>query len=302
VKNLIKPLLFHPPPDSDDTVASWMDKLAKMNHVRFGTFLSYISNCSKHLGFLQALSVLTLVPIEIISTLHDEFKDRFWNDYKSCPINHCPYKKNSFHEIVHHLMQTHDLGITYFQCPEPGCGYKAKKKGTLKEHVARMHDPTATVYTCEFCDSSVTVHARVLEEHVRRIHDKGKFFSCSICGCFSRTNKDWFKHVRDEHSIWTMIRLNPAREDDGYHCPYCGYVIEERLQLSVHVKNEHGEAGKIKCPYCRHESTSRKQHSKHLRDCHEFGNWYKCLLCGHQDKDKRMFTWHLSNEHDIRIA
>jgi hypothetical protein len=26
------------------------------------------------------------------------------------------------------LMQTHDIGVTWFECPEPDCDYKAKKK------------------------------------------------------------------------------------------------------------------------------------------------------------------------------
>jgi uncharacterized C2H2 Zn-finger protein len=297
----INPLLVHPPPEPDDTIASWLERLAKENHMNFGTFLAYIYECSRHLGFLEALHQLTRIHVNIISSMHDEFKENFWEDYKSCPFKDCDYKKDYYYEIVHHLMQTHDLGITWYHCPEPDCDFKAKKKVKLEEHVTKTHDPDATLYICEYCDYYITNRKQNLERHVRRVHEKGKFFFCNLCGLQSRTRKDWFNHLRIDHGIWTFISLDPTRRDDGYHCPYCEEIIQERLELSKHVKNEHGESGKIKCPHCRFVSNSRKEHSKHLRDCHAFGNWFKCNLCGQEGKDKRIFIWHLKNEHDIRM-
>ena len=292
----IKPLLVHPPPARDDTIAKWLVDLARVNNIPFRMFFAYIMDCAKYRAFFQILSDLTRVPIEILTGMCNEFKDRFWEDPCACPVMYCDYKSRSPTDVFQHLRKTHEIGVVYFPCPH--CAFKAKERKTLEIHVKLMHEIHVVIHECKFCDYKTKRNAD-LDRHQETVHGVGVHHSCGFCDYQSIRVKDWFDHLRYEHGVWTILRFDPTRSDDGYHCPYCESIMESRSELTSHVKLSHEERGTTACPHCRFTSMTRKEHSKHLREKHALGNWYKCNLCGFKNKDKRMLKWHLSNKHDI---
>ncbi len=101
------PLPAHPPPKRDDTIFSWMKKLANANECPMKVMFAYVTNRARERGFLEALHLLTRVPIETISMMDNEFRDEFWKYPKQCPFKECDYTTRKKTSIIKHLNKKH---------------------------------------------------------------------------------------------------------------------------------------------------------------------------------------------------
>ncbi|TKJ19948.1 MAG: hypothetical protein CEE43_13795 [Promethearchaeota archaeon Loki_b32] len=107
--NLIKPLPTHPPPDPNESLGKWIEKIGNTNLIEFNIIMDYIMNYIDKIGFEKTLHLLTRCPIDKIIDLENEFKDGFWKNRKECPIKGCKYISHNKTNIIYHLATRHHL-------------------------------------------------------------------------------------------------------------------------------------------------------------------------------------------------
>ena len=107
VNNFGKPLPTHPPPDPNESIGKWIEKIGNANLIEFNIMLDYIMNYANEIGFEKTLHLLTRFPIENIIELENEFKEGFWKKYQECPIKECTYISRTKTNIVYHLATRH---------------------------------------------------------------------------------------------------------------------------------------------------------------------------------------------------
>ncbi|MHA1276342.1 MAG: hypothetical protein ACTSQI_20075 [Candidatus Helarchaeota archaeon] len=121
MKHHPEPLPAHPTPHSDKSIGRWIERLADANKATFKLMIFHIADIAKEVGFLQALSDLTRIPLGHIAKLHNEFKPDFWKTPKECPIRDCPYTAKVMRFLFDHLAFIHDLGVIWHECSQPKC-------------------------------------------------------------------------------------------------------------------------------------------------------------------------------------
>ena len=111
INRIEKLLPFHPLPESDESIGQWIDRLANSNKVKFKLMLEYIGSLSKHNGFIQTLNQLTGLSIKEISQMKNEFKSKYWEEYKQCPIKNCKFQTKYRKIIFPHIAFKHNIGV-----------------------------------------------------------------------------------------------------------------------------------------------------------------------------------------------
>ncbi|HME50655.1 MAG TPA: hypothetical protein VKM55_00420 [Candidatus Lokiarchaeia archaeon] len=295
----IGPLIIHPPPELEESVGKWIERLAKANNVRFDILFGYIFELCEYCGLYKALNLLTRVPVETISKMENEFKDNFWNDEMNCPIKRCEFSTNSHQEIVRHLKTYHNIGVIYYTCSM--CKFKTRDKQLLKKHQLDSHYhqyANSEFIRCKQC-LYWAISEKELVNHVKKVHyNQEVLYQCSLCKYSCNVKREFDKHLTISHGIGKKIYF--SMKDTDFKCPYCMMLINGRKELNLHFKKFHYEPGKIRCPYCVFISTSKKQHRLHLRSKHGIGTWYICGICDFKTQEKRILDYHLGIEHNIQ--
>ncbi len=116
INNFVKPLPAHPPPDPNESIGKWIEKIGNANLIKFNLMLDYIMNFADEIGFEKTLNLLTRFPIKKIIELENEFKEEFWRNCKECPIKGCKYISYNKTNIFYHLAIRHHLGGKWYKC------------------------------------------------------------------------------------------------------------------------------------------------------------------------------------------
>jgi len=162
-------LPIHPPPNFQEKLTEWVDRLAIANRTPFRIMFRYIGKHSREMGLIDALDFLTGVETKDILKLENDFKPQFWDNPKECPIIDCDYiSKRNYADVYTHLIHHHDLGIEWYNCPH--CEHQAKSKWSIKEHLKFIHNIGTTTYQCQECDFN-NIDKSVLKRHIRLKHD-----------------------------------------------------------------------------------------------------------------------------------
>jgi hypothetical protein len=107
----IRPLPVHPLPLLNQDVASWMDLLAQANMITFAQLFLYVRKVSIEFGFGKAIIYLTTCPRDILKTVKNPFKKKFYFYPNECPIKRCDYTSpDEIRVLNYHLVFKHSLG------------------------------------------------------------------------------------------------------------------------------------------------------------------------------------------------
>lgn len=162
-------------------------------------------------------------------------------------------------------------------CDECGNAYN---QSYLREHKNQFHNPNFKDGTCLLCGEKFTVarnwYTHYIHNHVRPAKEtKDKPHMCDTCGVAFRQKNNLDKHKYYMHGEGTkkenfkkcpvcpgeklfketvslyahLRRKHPGYNRGGHDCYRCEETFPDERELSIHVKNQHGESY-FPCSYC----------------------------------------------------
>jgi uncharacterized Zn-finger protein len=321
-------LWIHPPPEEEETVGTWLDRLSRLNNLHFGVFLEHVKQLARSNSFYKALNILTLYPVEKLEELENEFNEKFWDEPTKCPIKNCVHENELPSNILKHLWGKHDLGVTWYHCPK--CKRKFKAPRYLKTHLAKGHGINSTIFRCGIDDCTYkTLDKKDLKRHQRYKHDVNvKWHYCpeSNCGHKSKSKPDLTKHLADIHGIGGKVHECPfegctyANTQKGnlnrhvrdihdmnaplYYCdhPDCSFSTKNKGYIKTHKKRIHGIGLVLfPCPFetCDYKGKRKGDVTDHVKKVHGDGV-NRCPNCTFTSIFKRGLKDHLKDDHGIR--
>ncbi len=108
--------------------------------------VDHIVSFAVDIGFENALSLLTRVPVNKVSQINNEFKYEFWENEVMCPINKCGKAFHNKYYLKQHLPHKHNLGSIKYKCQY--CDYKSQSAIQLEKHQIKKHFGKVTKYNC----------------------------------------------------------------------------------------------------------------------------------------------------------
>jgi len=260
----IERLLSHPVPRFDESVGSWIERIAADNQIQFNTLYWHILSLAQELGFIQALNKLTDVSVNRIAHLTNEFQRDFWRAPQRCPIKGCDYGPHTPTEISTHLQTEHNLGRNLLRCPYCTHQILQMKRGKLVKHIKLVHEDEIKWWgKCPYCDY----------EPIRRVF--------------------LIHHLITDHGL--KLPLND--------CLYCDYLAKNEFDLKSHLWNAHGVKREHQCPQCEYQSQDYTIFISHLRGIHAHDrhilNENMCSYCEYKTQNKALFEHHLWIKHNI---
>ncbi|KAF4521397.1 hypothetical protein B566_EDAN018155 [Ephemera danica] len=131
------------------------------------------------------------------------------------------------------------------------CTLEFVKKTALVRHMTAIHSiqiarPPRPLFPCIHCGKSY-VHKRDLSWHTKNTH--GKFTNPVQCAGCGSIYKRFVQHSRKVRFRSPKGILHP--EAERYQCSYCEKSYQYKGDLTIHIKNIHGEDSMpVKCQYC----------------------------------------------------
>jgi len=305
---LIISLPFHPLPKPKDSIGRWIVRLARANKVSFGLILNFIAKYAKRIGFIQALSDLTRLPVEQIITHSNEFKSEFWNNLKECPIKNCDFARDQIYKIFLHLHDRHNFGVTWYNCPL--CEYKAKLPSQLREHISNIH--VRPWFDCPFCGAHLKSDT-TLKSHLDWKHNIGfriKWYNCKLCGYRTSSIKLLKIHLQDDHFYEESGGIKLRK------CPICNFGPVWPIKMKIHLINKHNLSLWYKCLWCNYEINVLSDLLSHLQQIHrieaqsrflrfhsENPHFRKkiCPFCGYKTHYNIFLPLHLKKVHGVDL-
>ena len=182
---------------------------------------------------------------------------------------------------------------------------------------------------CHLCDKTFARNSS-LQRHITSLHGESVKYKCNFC---QKTFKNWYgsliKHQKDVHMVFQPKVVNIARE---YSCSHCdkhfasvsdlkAHVIEihnaklpenilQRSKcnicgkmfnsdyLTMHIKQVHEKAGKVKCDICDQILANTATLKLHKKAKHEKSKSFQCKLCDMAFSQPSALSNHKSNIHE----
>lgn len=143
------------------------------------------------------------------------------------------------------------------------------KKG-LDSHIGFAHSSSS--YTCNICNKTYRA-SHLVEEHVKRVHDKPGHFKCVQCSKVFSNKSYLYSHVQRQHKKEMVV------------CDTCGKSFTRKCYLQKHKINVHSNTPLMyECKLCKKPYKSRMS-SKICENKHKGNKEYKCNSC-----DKAYYT------------
>lgn len=214
---MIDPLPIHPLPEPEDSIGSWIDRLAIANKVSFKIMFFNITNFAKEIGFLQTLSALTGFQFNQILKIYNEFNSEFWNNLTQCPMKNCNSSHKSIGSLFEHLQNYHKLGITWKQCWFCS-NLKRKIKLIVNLNLNYYQEKKRELIKCLHCNYE-TRSAKTFYYHLIFNHNiYFKWIKCPFCEFRDKYRDPLFMHLIKNHYINTEITW--------YRCPKCKQNVD----------------------------------------------------------------------------
>lgn len=185
--------------------------------------------------------------------------------------------------------------------------------GSSKEN----HSPKKTEiapqqqYQCHSCEKQFAVRSR-LRYHVKRFHEKIKYFHCDMCDKRFSCRRIILNHIRGVHikektyacdqcpkvfKVDSALYAHKKSHDDKYlfFCKECDGKFKSRAQLNVHF-TMHTKEKNYFCTVCNKGFAVRNNLTKHLRT-HSSSFDFKCHICSYAANQKRYLQEHMKRSH-----
>ena len=209
-----------------------------------------------------------------------------------CTFDNCEYRGAQQIALTSHLKAKHSPGRTKdMECPL--CPSKFYRESYLKEHI-QLHTKE-TEYTCIHCDFKTPLK-RLLNDHLKNIHENSKKFACSFPGCNFRTG---YASNLKAHCLRRHDRDPAVRRPFPCSFPTCSYRAGSVLCLKIHIRAMHNPERKkeVTCPMCDKEFYNAAGLRAHIRHIHSHETIYYCKDCEFSSRYTRILNAHYQRVH-----
>lgn len=174
----------------------------------------------------------------------------------------------------------------------------------LKKPFRPKWQPKPDGIPCRYCNERFDAHTK-RQVHESKVHDKGKKFTCEICGYISYYKAGLAEHMtihgeqrkvscqhcgkemKEKHLKKHIEYIHEGKRDD-VTCEVCGEMFARSHALRYHMIMVHNHKDdKYKCPICGKQTRFLKEHMIN----HEEGK-FGCTICGKLLKKKASLIIH----------
>lgn len=168
------------------------------------------------------------------------------------------------------------------------CSFATNAPYDLKNHIKRIHQSTKD-YSCPVADCEKAFKRRCdMENHKKSVHSEIKVYvKCPTCDVIV-LEKGLQSHMINRHSEKALQK--------PFVCPLCGKAerYEKNLQRHYEAVHEPGDRGIIyPCTECEQTFFRRRELTAHSFE-HFRGTVHQCPECGNKYKSKKELTNHVS--------
>ena len=213
-------------------------------------------------------------------TRHQRYVHGYYSTGYKCLI--CDMYLNSKNQEDKHKLEKHDKDLDCEKCNQTFDNLLA-----FNDHLkACSEDPKN--FTCKKCNNGYVWHStKTLQIHWAEEHQLHKDI-CDVCGFAGAHKFELRSHAR---------RHNLAAQ--GHQCHHCGKTFHMPLELSVHLKEDHGQEDSYsyKCSYCTRTFKQLACLKDHINAKHVTSVKHQCDQCEYSTLYRKNLRSHVNVVH-----